>query len=297
MTQSLQTEIAARILAHVRERRLPQGQHLPEQALADLFRVSRAPVHAALKSLERDGLVRLERNRGFFLETDAARLEVADTASLGTVDEAEEEPYLLVASDRLNGLLPERVTENELIRRYGFSRNSAVKIMARVASEGWAERLPGRGWQFLPVLSSREAYENGYRFRAAIETSALLEPTFQIVAAELERLRVEQRALLDGGTVHLPRAQLFHANAGFHEVVVGWSGNPFFSDALHRVNQLRRLLEYQITADRSRLVRQCSEHLELLDLLSAGETRTAAAFLRVHIEGARRLKAANLDRK
>ncbi len=297
MTQSLQTEIAARILDHVRERRLPQGQHLPEQALADLFRVSRAPVRAALKSLERDGLVRLERNRGFFLETDATRLEAIGPAVPATADEAEEDPYLLVAADRLRGDLPERVTENELIRRYGFTRNAAVKIMSRVASEGWAERLPGRGWHFLPVLSSREAYENAYRFRTAIETSALQEPTFRIVPDELERLREEQRAMLDGGTIHLPRTRLFQANAGFHEVVVGWSGNPFFSDALRRVNQLRRLLEYQITADRSRLVRQCSEHLELLDLLSAGEIRTAAAFLRVHIEGARRIKAAGLDPK
>ena len=296
MTQSLQTEIVGRILDHVRERRLPQGQHLPEQALADLFRVSRAPVRAALKSLERDGLVRLERNRGFFLETDATRLEATHDVSI-TADEADEDPYLLVAADRLNGHLPERVTENELIRRYKFTRNAAVKIMSRVASEGWAERLPGRGWQFLPVLSSREAYENGYRFRAAVETAALQEPTFHIVPGELDRLRVEQHALLDGGTIHLPRARLFQANAGFHDVVVGWSGNPFFSDALRRVNQLRRVLEYQITADRSRLVRQCSEHLELLDLLSAGEIRTAAAFLRVHIEGARRIKAARLDAK
>ncbi len=294
MTRSLRTEIAARILDHVRERRLPRGQHLPEQALADLFRVSRAPVRAALKTLEQEGLVRLQPNRGFFLETDAATLESAAPPAADTADEAEDEPYLRVAADRLNGQLPERVAENELIRRYGFTRNTAVKIMARVASEGWAERLPGRGWQFLPVLSSREAYENGYRFRTAIETAALQEPTFRIVPQELARLRAEQRALLDGGTIRLPRTRLFQANAGFHEVMVGWCGNPFFIDALRRVNQVRRLLEY-VTADRSRLVRQCSEHLELLDLLSAGEIRTAAAFLRVHIEGARRIKASGLD--
>ena len=297
MSRRLQDEIAARILDHVRERRLARDQHLPEQALADLFRVSRAPVRAALKDLQRDGLVRLERNRGFFLETDGAALDAGDMAVPAVADEAEDEPYLLVAADRLNNRLPERVTENELIRRYGFTRNAAVKIMSRVASEGWAERLPGHGWQFLPVLHSREAYENGYRFRAAIETAALQEPTFRIIPDELERLRVEQQALLDGGTINLPRTRLFQANAGFHEAVVGWSGNPFFSDALHRVNQVRRLLEYHITADRSRLIRQCTEHLELLELLSAGEIRTAAAFLRIHIEGARRIKAASVDLK
>ena len=293
MSRSLQTEIAARILDHVRERRFRQGQHLPEQALADLFRVSRAPVRAALKSLEQEGLVRLERNRGFFLQADAATLGT-EGAPAATADETEDDPYLQVAADRLDGRLPERVTENELIRRYGFTRNAAVRIMSRVAGEGWAQRLPGRGWQFLPILSSREAYENAYRFRAAIETAALEEPTFRVVTGELDRLRAEQRALLDGGTVRLPRTRLFQANSGFHEVVTGWSGNPFFVDALDRVNQLRRLVEYRVTTDRSRLQQQCREHLELLDLLEAGEIRTASAFLRVHIEGARRIKSAGL---
>ena len=92
----------------------------------------------------------------------------------------------------------------------------------------------------------------------------------------------------------LPRTRLFQANSGFHEVVVGWCGNPFFIDALRRVNQVRRLMEYRVTVDRSRLARQCREHLELLALLEAGEIRTAAAFLRVHIEGARRIKSAGL---
>jgi DNA-binding GntR family transcriptional regulator len=273
---------------------MERGQHLPEQALADLFRVSRAPVRAALEALERAGVVRLERNRGFFLQKGAKELDGGAEAAEAVPDEAEEEPYLAVAADRLEGLLPERVTENELIRRYGFTRNQAVKILARIAQEGWAERLPGHGWRFLPVLTSREAYEMGYRFRAAIETAAVQEPTFRVDPAELACLRAEQHALLDGGLRHLPLTRLFQANAGFHETVVGWSGNPFFVDALRRVNQVRRLMEYRVTADRSRLDRQCREHLELLDLLEAGEIRTAAAFLRVHIEGARRIKSVGL---
>ena len=272
---------------------MERGQHLPEQALADLFRVSRAPVHAALLALEREGVVRLERNRGFFLQKGAEELNGAEAAQAAP-DEAEDEPYLAVAADRLEGRLPERVTQNEGMRRYGFTRNRAVEILARIAQEGWAERLPGHGWRFLPVLTSREAYEMGYRFRVAIETAAVQEATFRVDPAELARLRAEQQALLDGGLRRLPRPRLFQANAGFHEAVTGWSGNTFFVDALRRVNQVRRLVEYRVTADRGRLDRQCREHLELLDLLEAGEIRTAAAYLRVHIEGARRIKSAGL---
>ncbi len=293
MTLRLHTQLSVQILDHIRERRLRPGQHLPEQALADLLRVSRAPTRAALKALEQTGVVRLERNRGFFLQKGWEELNdpaAADTAS----DEMEDEPYLAVAADRLEGRLPERLSENELMRRYGFTRNQAVKILARIAQEGWAERLPGHGWRFLPILTSREAYEMSYRFRAAIEAAAVQEPTFRIDLASLADLRMEQQALLGGGIRQLPRTRLFQTNSGFHETVTGWSGNSFFLDALRRVNQVRRLIEYQVTVDRSRLERQCREHLELLDLLEAGELRTAAAFLRVHIEGARRIKVAGL---
>lgn len=266
---------------------MPCGQHLPEQALADAFQVSRAPIRAALEALRAAGVVRRERNRGFFLEKGGDELDPPSA-------DAEDEPYLAVAADRLAGVLPERITENELMRRYDLTRNQAVAILARIAQEGWAERLPGRGWAFLPVLTSRESYDMGYRFRASIETAAILEPGFRIDPEALARLRREQNALLEGGAETLSRATLFRLNSEFHETIVGWSANPFFGDALRRVNKVRRLLEYRLTLDRSRLPRQCREHLELLDLLEAGDLATAAAYLRVHLEGARRTKAPRL---
>jgi DNA-binding GntR family transcriptional regulator len=293
MSGRLQAQLSAQILAHVRERRLPRDHHLPEQTLADLFRVSRAPVHAALKALEESGVVRLERNRGFFLEKGAEELKEAEAGAV-PVPEEEDEPYLAIASDRLDGRLPERVTENELIRRYHLTRPQTVKIMARIAQEGWAERLPGHGWAFTTILTSKEAYDQGYRFRAAIESAAVLEPSFQVNEAELAELRAEQRALLEGDLKHLSRARLFAANSGFHERIMDWSGNPFFVDALRRVNQVRRLIEYRLTVDRSRLQRQCREHLELLSMIESGDLVTASAYLRVHIGTARLIKTAGL---
>lgn len=288
----LQSRLSALIIAHVREHRTQRGQHLPEQTLADAFRVSRAPIRAALEALAEQGVVRRERNRGFFLAKDGE--DLSETAEIARIEDAEDEPYLAVAADRLAGDLPERVTENELMRRYGLTRNRAVAILARIAQEGWAERLPGRGWAFLPVLTSRESYDMGYRFRATIETGAILEPTFRVDPADLARLREEQRALRAGEAMTAPRSKLFRINSEFHETIVSWSGNPFYLDALRRVNGVRRLIEYRLAVDRSRLTRQCDEHLELLDLLEHGELSTAAAFLRVHIEGARRIKAAAL---
>lgn len=292
---SLTPQIAARILEHVREQGFPRGQHLAAQTLADTFRVSRAPVAAALGQLEALGVVRSETNRGYFLEMSA--LELAGLSlELPQPVEAEDERYFAIAGDRLDGRLPERVSENELMRLYGMKRSAVVKVLHRIAEEGWIERLPGNGWAFRPVLTSREAYEQGYLFRAAIETEALLVPTFLIDPEVARRLRAEQQDLLDGGHARMSRDHIFQLNASFHETLVGFSGNEFFVDAVKRVNRLRRLAEYKITVDRSRLPNQAREHLRILDLIEAGAMTEASQFLRRHILGANAVKAPQLDR-
>ena len=290
---SLTAQLASQILDHIRSNNLARGQHLPSQTLADAFRVSRAPVNSAFKFLENMGVVRFEANRGYFLAADAA-----DLAALKLlVNEAgeEDESYFEIAEDRLAGKLPQQVTENELMRRYRLPRSRLVKILNRIAQEGWIERLPGHGWEFRQTLTSRDSYEAGYRFRATIESAAVLEPTFRIDRESFRQAREQQEALLQGGLLRLSRAQLFTINSELHETIVGWGGNEFFLDAIRRVNRLRRLIEYRVTLDRSRLTQQCHEHLEILDLLDAGNVTEASGYLQRHIHGASTLKSPSVD--
>lgn len=58
-----------------------------------------------------------------------------------------------------------------------------------MANEGWIERLPGHGREFLPVLTSVEAYEDSFRFWLLIEPSAILEPRFTLNRPALEHCR------------------------------------------------------------------------------------------------------------
>ncbi|GJD51792.1 hypothetical protein OPKNFCMD_4551 [Methylobacterium crusticola] len=287
---SLVPQVTALILDQIRDRRLTPGQHLPSQALADGFRLSRAPVTAALKELERQGVVRSEPNRGYFLADEAEAIARSGRPSLGA-PEAEDEVYLRIAEDRLAGRLPDRVSEAEMMRLYAVARPRLAKILYRIAEEGWAERLPGNGWEFSPMLTSREAYEHSYQFRAAVESEALRAPTFRIDAAAFAAARAEQSFILEGGHRTLSRAELFRANAAFHEMLVGCSGNDFFLEALKRVNRLRRLIEYRVTLDRSRLPLQSREHLMILDLLTSGQREAAAVYLRQHVLGASAIKA------
>ncbi|WP_105404639.1 GntR family transcriptional regulator [Neorhizobium sp. T7_12] len=290
---SLSSQTAARILGLIQSESVSEGRHLPAQWLADALRVSRAPVNAGLKLLAKDGIVRFERNRGYFLVKDPAELTVSPAAN--SVAEPEDALYGALIEDCLSGKLPERVSERELVRLYDVPRTRMLKTLHRVQNEGWVERLPGNGWEFLPRMTSRESYEQAYQFRAALESQALLLPTFTIDKQAFANARSLQEEILAGGFERMGRARLFEINSHFHEMLVGCSGNTFFVDSLVRVNRLRRLLEYRVTIDRSRLPLQSREHLLILDLVEAGDRLKASEFLKAHILGASAIKSPALD--
>lgn len=212
--------------------------------------------------------------------------------SAGVEDgEGDEAIYFRIAEDRLAGKLDERMSENELMRFYDLPRTKLLRVLRRIAEEGWIERLPGNGWAFTQALTSKKSYEDGYAFRAVIEQQAMLLPSFEPNPEGLKRAREVQTRLRDGGYETWSRAEIFKANNEFHEMLVACSQNEFFLDAIRRINRLRRLIEYHITIDRSRLPRQTEEHLQILDLIEHGRRNEAAAFLYTHIMGASRIKS------
>lgn len=283
MSSSLTQQLAQQITEHIRSNNLNVGAHLGGQKLADLFKVSRAPVLAALKQLAQEGIVVSEKNRGFFLLLNAKELT---PHPVQYEDSAEELLYYRLAEDLLSGNLQERVTENELMREYDVPRACLQSALQRAADDLWMERLPGHGWRFLPVLTSQKAYEEGYRFRAAIEPMALLEPGFRANNEALCKLREQQLSIINDTSSQLTRKQLFNMNAEFHEVIVGFSHNHFFLDAVKKVNRVRRLLDYRSTLDRSRLPQQCKEHLRILELLEIGDNKKASEIIKTHLLGA-----------
>jgi DNA-binding GntR family transcriptional regulator len=283
---ALPTQLASQIVELLRTNKRVCGEHLSEQEFADAFRVSRTPVREAFRLLEEMSVLEKRPNRGYFLLRDADALEHQHLQA----GESEDRVYFDIAADRLSGALPERFTENQLMRRYDVSRSRLVKYLLRMQHEGWLERLPGHGWEFQPTLNSPEVYEQSFRFRLLIEPVALLEPGYNLSLDAITQLRSQQKAMLDGGIFSYSRSHTFQIGATFHETIVAAAQNPFFLDAIRRVNRLRRLMEYRLTTGRSRMIQQCKEHLALLDILEAGNYREASIFLRKHLEGAQTQK-------
>jgi DNA-binding GntR family transcriptional regulator len=283
---ALPTQLASQIVELLRTAKRLSGEHLSEQEFADAFRVSRTPVREAFRLLEDMSVLEKRPNRGYFLLRDADALEHQHLQA----GESEERVYFDIAADRLSGALPERFTENQLMRRYDVSRSRLVKYLLQMQHEGWLERLPGHGWEFQPTLNSPEVYEQSFRFRLLVEPVALLEPGYNLSQDSIAQLRAQQKAMLDGGIFSYSRSHTFQIGATFHETIVAAAQNPFYLDAIRRVNRLRRLMEYRLTAGRSRMIQQCKEHLALLDIIESGNYREASAFLRKHLEGAQTQK-------
>jgi DNA-binding GntR family transcriptional regulator len=272
-------ELAASIAGDIASGALPPGLHLAAQPLADRYGVSRFPVAQALRHLASQGVVVAEPRRGFFVAADAvARLAVAAPPPAGL-----NATYFAIAEDRLSGRLPDSISEAAMRERYGLSKGALAQLLDRIAAEGWAERRPGYGWRFSSVLTTPDAMGQTYRLRQAIEPASLMEPGYHLEPATVTRLRLVEQHMLAGGIETASADALYERGVRFHEAIVGASGNPFFLEALQRVNRIRRLLVYRSLVDRRRFWRQAEEHLAILDLLEQKRQADAAALLREHL--------------
>ncbi|WP_321871570.1 GntR family transcriptional regulator [Paraburkholderia tropica] len=293
MTRRLADQLATNIHHYIADTGMAPGTRLPERTLADHFKVSRSPVREALTRLASQEIVCAHPGGGFAVSDRVAPPAPGAEVEDGQPTTESEQVYMAIAEDRLRGELPDRFTENELMRQYGVTRGQLQAILRRMTQEGWVERLPGHGWMFLPVLTSSETYSQGYRYRLLIEAAGIMEPTFRLDREGLLRCRAQQEELANGGARTASPAALFDANSRLHETIAACSGNSFILDGLRRLDRLRRLMEYRKTVDRDQAERRCREHLTLIDLLLADQREAAADFMRLHLRNAAREKASS----
>ncbi|GAA4162959.1 GntR family transcriptional regulator [Shinella granuli] len=284
----IRSTLAHEIARLVHAERLAPGEPLTERRLAERFLVSRSPIRTALRELQRAGVLAAAERGGFKVADPLAAKALA--ASTPVLDGGEE-VYLAIARDRLAGAIPDRMSENELLRRYGITRPRLQALLRRMSEEGWAERLPGHGWRFLPVLTSMETYRQSYSFRQAIEPAALLEPGFTLDRPVLERHLEQQHRFVAGEILEISAVRLFETNSEMHEAIAECSRNAFFIESLRRVDRLRRLIEYQQRVDREQARQRCAEHVHILELVLDGRNAEAAEAMRKHLSALGPLKA------
>jgi DNA-binding GntR family transcriptional regulator len=175
--------------------------------------------------------------------------------------------------------------------QYDISRSHLRRILTRIATEGWIERREGRGWSFVQLIDSVEAYRESYELRQMLEPAGLINDSFKLDEAILKRLRHQQVMVRDGGWKSLSQIELFETNAQFHQGLAEMSGNRFLIGVIERQNQLRRLVEYRQTLHREQVRGQNVEHLQILDTLERGLRFEASQVLAHHLNSAKNRKA------
>lgn len=187
-------------------------------------------------------------------------------------------------SRRTDQRLPERASENELIRRYQVGRPLLTRALRRAASEGWAERLPGRGWSFTPLLSSELAYEQICRYRVIVEPAAILEPSFKLDRPAVEMALVEQEEFFESGSRGISPVEVFEIGSRFHLTVLKCSNNSLLINGTGQVYRARRLAEYKKMFDTPGWLERCREHALIAKLLLEDNRVAAADLMLQHLE-------------
>jgi DNA-binding GntR family transcriptional regulator len=281
----LQLDLARRLGSEIISGAMPAGMRLTEQSLSARLEVSRTPVRGALRLLAKYKFLESEPNGGYRICADAAGRRLPSIAKLGATAEG---LYQTLIEDRARRLLPDAVTEKDLLSRYPVQRNLLSKALVRMAGDGLIEKRDGYGWRFLPSLGTADAISESYRFRLAIECAALLEPTFCVNREVLERTRAAHERFLQLPPQQQKVSEYRELNSLFHEMLARFSGNRFMLHATQQQNQLRRLDEHAEFFKHTRMPQSCREHVEILDAIEQGDQQWAAALLRHHLSVASR---------
>jgi len=186
----------------------------------------------------------------------------------------------------MGGLVTPRVRlgEERLAQRYGVSRTPVREALARLATDGLIERRDNGFYVTTPNLTE---LKDLYELRVTLElrgiTRALEDPAIRhdrrIIAGELaawQKMRVDPPPA---------DARFVVVDERFHIALSAASGNPALTDALVAVNQkIRRVRTYDfLNADS--IESTMTEHVEILELVLAGELGHAYRVLHEHVGG------------
>lgn len=171
-----------RVRAAIVEGRYPPGARLVEQRLAEELDVSRTPVREAVRRLEAEGLVVVERNRG---------------AHVRPLDEAEIADLYEVRA-RLEAYGAELAAERA---------DDADRVAIRSAADEFAAAVPARSAPSVAAVRSLDAANA--RFHGALLTASHHGRIRQLVAGAVDAPLVFQ-ALARFGPPELERSALFH---------------------------------------------------------------------------------------
>ena len=277
-------QLAQQVLKLGRQLGWEKGRHLTEMELSERLNVSRSPIRSALALLEEWGVVSRRPNQGFFLDRRGDELfafgnEVPKTP--------EDKLYIAIIDARIERELNEVFTQVQIMTAFGAQRNAVERVLWQMSEEGLIEKMKGRGWRFPPTFDNLLSWHKGYEFRIVIEPAAILLPEFEVDSEKLTVCRLAHHDTISAVNSGRDVATwIYETDSNFHELIVSFSRNGFFTQAIQNQNRLRRLLEYRGYSNRRRIIDWCNEHLSIIDSLERSQFERAATLMRDHLKSA-----------
>ena len=166
---------------------------------------------------------------------------------------------------------------NRISQGLGISRTPLRDALLQLEAEGFVSILPRRG-----VIVQRLALEDVrhlYELIGALEGAAVMSGASRLEPSQLDRMG----ALNEGMNAALDDADFdlyYELNLAFHDIFLAWSDNSRLLRTLelskHRLYDFPRRDRFVADWERA----STGEHAAFVDLLSTGDVRGAADFLR-----------------
>lgn len=176
----------------------------------------------------------------------------------------------------------QRLTEDDLAKRLGVSRNPVREALNGLSRAGWVELRPRQGAYVRH--QQVEEVDQFFHVRGLLEQeSARLaagRATPEMVAS-LRALLADGAAALDTGD----EDALLRANSRFHAEMVTVSGNRVLGEILGLLD--KRLRWYFAPVVVQRGPHSWREHTALVDAIAANDEEQAAEMMRLHTEATR----------
>ena len=175
---------------------------------------------------------------------------------------------------------------------FGVSATPVREAMLDLAREGLVEAVRNKGFR-ITELTERDL-DDYTEIRALIEVPTVGRVTRTATAEQLERLRPLARAIVDAAKAHDLIAYL-EADRRFHLDLLALAGNARLVETVGELRNRSRLYGLTRLDLAGKLVSSAEEHLELLDLMIAGDADAAEEYMARHLGHVRSLWAAGQE--
>jgi DNA-binding GntR family transcriptional regulator len=167
-----------------------------------------------------------------------------------------------------------------LAARFGVSATPVREAMLELVKEGLVRTVPNKGFR-VSELSDRELDEIT-EIRLLLEVPATVRAAGKATRADLARLTPMARRVVDAARQKDLIGYVEH-DRQFHLDLLALAGNEHLVTLVGELRSRSRLFGLQRLADTGELAGSAVEHVQMLELVKAGDTKGVEKLIRRHI--------------